>query len=141
MRISVLPQKAQVSRSETLAAESFCLCLTLLVSFLAACPSLADQNLYSYDPYTKTWTLLSVANSDERPSMRSNHGFTSVGGILFVHGGSGAAGGWDITIVVDAVLFVLLVIIIDNNWSHPCHLPLRHACIHFTSLMEGQTGS
>ena len=44
-------------------------------------------DLHSFDPATMTWTLLSAADDDRRPSARSGHGFTSAGGLLYVHGG------------------------------------------------------
>ena len=34
-----------------------------------------------------TWTRLSAALDVPRPSARSGHGFTSAGGMLYVHGG------------------------------------------------------
>jgi hypothetical protein len=46
------------------------------------------DDLHSFDPATMTWTLLSAANDTHRPSARSDHGFTSAGGLLYVHGGS-----------------------------------------------------
>ncbi len=46
------------------------------------------DDLYSFDPATMTWTLLSAKNDTRRPSARYNHGFTSAGGLLYVHGGS-----------------------------------------------------
>jgi hypothetical protein len=45
------------------------------------------DDLHSFDPATRTWTLLSAANDTRRPSARSGHGFTSAGGLLYVHGG------------------------------------------------------
>ncbi len=45
------------------------------------------DDLHSFDPATMTWTLLSAANDTRRPSARSGHGFTSAGGLLYVHGG------------------------------------------------------
>jgi hypothetical protein len=45
------------------------------------------DDLYSFDPATKNWTLLSAADDTYRPSARSLHGFTSAGGLLYVHGG------------------------------------------------------
>ncbi len=46
------------------------------------------DDLHSFDPVTMTWTLLSAANDTRRPSARCDHGFTSAGGRLYVHGGS-----------------------------------------------------
>ncbi len=45
------------------------------------------DDLHSFDPATMTWTLLSAANDTRRPSARAEHGFTSAGGLLYVHGG------------------------------------------------------
>ncbi len=45
------------------------------------------DDLHSFDPATRTWTLLSAANDTRRPSSRAFHGFTSAGGLLYVHGG------------------------------------------------------
>jgi hypothetical protein len=47
------------------------------------------DDLYSFDPATMAWTLLSAA---PRPAARSNHGFASAGGKLYVHGGFGFNG-------------------------------------------------
>jgi hypothetical protein len=46
------------------------------------------DDLHSFDPATMTWALLSAADDAGRPSARAGHGFTSVGGLLYVHGGS-----------------------------------------------------
>jgi hypothetical protein len=35
------------------------------------------------------WTLLSAVDDARRPSARYSHGFTSVGGLLYVNGGYG----------------------------------------------------
>jgi hypothetical protein len=45
------------------------------------------SDLFSFDPATMAWTLLSAADDARRPSARDNHGFTSAGGLLYVHGG------------------------------------------------------
>jgi hypothetical protein len=50
------------------------------------------DDLHEFDPTTMTWTLLSFADDAGRPSARSGHGFTSVGGLLYVHGGYGING-------------------------------------------------
>ncbi len=54
-------------------------------------PSAVLDDLHSFDPDTMTWTLLSdsvpVVDDASRPSARSGHGFTSAGGLLYVHGG------------------------------------------------------
>ncbi len=42
------------------------------------------DDLHAFDPATMTWTLLSAA---DRPSASYDHGFTSAGGRLYVHGG------------------------------------------------------
>jgi hypothetical protein len=47
------------------------------------------DDLYSFDPATMTWTQLSPAHDAPRPSARFEHGFTSAGGRLYVHGGYG----------------------------------------------------
>ncbi len=57
------------------------LCSLLSAGFL--------DDLHSFDPATMTWTLLSAANDTRRPSARADHGFTSAGGLLYVHGGFG----------------------------------------------------
>jgi hypothetical protein len=44
------------------------------------------DDFYSFDPTTLAWTLLSAEDS-ARPSARSDHGFTSDGYKLYVHGG------------------------------------------------------
>ncbi len=49
-------------------------------------PSTDDLgDLHSFDTATMTWTLLSAGGF---PFARSNHGFTSAGGKLYVHGGT-----------------------------------------------------
>jgi hypothetical protein len=50
------------------------------------------DDLHSFDPATMAWTQLSVANDSARPEARAGHGFASVGGLLYVHGGYGVAG-------------------------------------------------
>jgi hypothetical protein len=45
------------------------------------------DDLHSFDPATMIWTLLSAADDASRPSARRSHGFTSAGGLLYVHGG------------------------------------------------------
>ncbi len=45
------------------------------------------DDLHAFDPATMTWTLLSAADDAGRPSARYAHGFTSAGGLLYVHGG------------------------------------------------------
>ncbi len=50
------------------------------------------DDLHSFDPANMTWTRLSAANDAGRPSARSGHGFTSAGGLLYVHGGFDASG-------------------------------------------------
>ncbi len=47
------------------------------------------DDLHAFDPATRTWTLLSAAGGDGRPSAREGHGFTLAGGLLYVHGGYG----------------------------------------------------
>jgi hypothetical protein len=47
------------------------------------------DDLHSFDPATKAWTLLAAAaGSSFAPSARYMHGFTSLAGKLYVHGGS-----------------------------------------------------
>ena len=46
-------------------------------------------DLHSFDLATMTWTRLAAANA---PSARYGHGFTSVGGKLYVHGGYTGSG-------------------------------------------------
>ena len=50
------------------------------------------DDLHAFDPATMTWTLLSPADDPRRPSARFGHGFTSAGGLLYVHGGYSDAG-------------------------------------------------
>ncbi len=50
------------------------------------------DDLHAFDPATMTWALLSAADDACRPSARSGHGFTSTGGLLYVHGGYGITG-------------------------------------------------
>ncbi len=50
------------------------------------------QDLRVFDPATMAWTELSAATSGTPPSARSCFGFTSAGGKLYVHGGSGNSG-------------------------------------------------
>jgi N-acetylneuraminic acid mutarotase len=52
--------------------------------------SLGD--LHRYDPVGKVWTDLSAAAGGTTPAARSNHGFTSAYGTLYVHGGSDSYG-------------------------------------------------
>ncbi len=48
------------------------------------------DKLYSFDLTIMTWTLLLAAEDSDSPPMgRESHGFTSVGGKLYVHGGIG----------------------------------------------------
>ncbi len=53
------------------------------------------DDLHEFDPATMTWTLLSAANDTGCPSARYDHGFTSAGGRLYVHGGYGINGWGD----------------------------------------------
>ena len=53
-------------------------------------PILGD--LHSFDPVAKVWNL-SDAASGTPPTARYEHGFTSTGGKLYVHGGSNCLGG------------------------------------------------
>ncbi len=48
------------------------------------------DDLHSFDIAAMTWTKLSAANGT-LPSARSEHGFTSAGGKLFVYGGESQA--------------------------------------------------
>ena len=45
-----------------------------------------------YDPAATFWADLSAPISGTRPSARGNHGFTSAGGELYVHGGFESSG-------------------------------------------------
>ncbi len=47
------------------------------------------DDLHSFDPATMTWTPLSSAVDAHCPFARRLHGFTSAGGLLYVHGGWG----------------------------------------------------
>ena len=47
------------------------------------------DDMYSFNPANKTWTLLSGSS---RPSARRTHGFISAGGKLYVYGGQGRSG-------------------------------------------------
>ena len=49
-------------------------------------------DLHSYDPVARVWTDLSQPAGGSVPTARSNHGFTSAAGKLYVHGGQGP---WD----------------------------------------------
>ncbi len=49
-------------------------------------------DLHSFDPVNMSWTQLSSTNGDP-PSWRMFHGFTSLGGKLYVHGGWGPYNG------------------------------------------------
>ncbi len=61
------------------------------------------DDLYAFDPATMTWTLLSAAGGDGRPSARSGHGFTSAGGLLYVHGGGAVFYGETVTRIIVGV--------------------------------------
>ena len=50
-------------------------------------------DLHSFDPVAVAWTDLSDAASGVPPTARNEHGFTSTGGKLYVHGGSSCYGG------------------------------------------------
>ena len=50
------------------------------------------NDVMEYDPETKTWTDLSLSTIGSTPSPRDKHGFTSLGGVLFVHAGEGNDG-------------------------------------------------
>ncbi len=73
----------------------------LLLTMIVKCPITPSRNagylddLYLFDPNTGIWTLLSAAAADSahRPSARYQHGFTSAGGKLYVHGGWNHSGG------------------------------------------------
>ncbi len=45
------------------------------------------NGLFSFDPTTMVWRLLSAAANSTHPSSRSSHGFMSASGKLYVHGG------------------------------------------------------
>ncbi len=44
-------------------------------------------DIFSYDPGTMAWTLLSSSEDGSRPRFRSSSGFASLSGTLFLHGG------------------------------------------------------
>ncbi len=54
------------------------------------------DGLHAFDPATMRWTLLSAVLDAPRPSARYGHGFTSAGGKLFVHGGYGIGGTYNL---------------------------------------------
>ena len=45
------------------------------------------RDLHAYDPVAMAWTNLSAPGNGTAPTARGNHGFTSVDGKLYVHGG------------------------------------------------------
>jgi hypothetical protein len=68
---------------------------TTLLPSLYPIHSFADvqhNDLNVYDPDAGAWTDLSAAISGTPPSPRDDHGFTSAGGKLYVHGGYGTRG-------------------------------------------------
>ena len=56
---------------------------------LIPCPADLLGDLYVYDSVAMAWTDLSAAASGTPPAARAHHGFLSVGGNLYVHGGCG----------------------------------------------------
>ena len=50
-----------------------------------------SDDLYSFDPVSMNWARL-ASTAVPRPSIRSRHGFTSVGDKLYVHGGWNGSG-------------------------------------------------
>ncbi len=60
-------------------------CQALAISCTSAGSSLDD--LHAFDLAAMAWTLLSAADDAPRPSARYGHGFTSMEGRLYVHGG------------------------------------------------------
>jgi hypothetical protein len=62
------------------------------------------DDLYSFDPVTMTWTLLSTAKTN-RPPARYCHGFTSAGGRLYLHGGYNGSG--DISIAIKCAPLIM----------------------------------
>jgi hypothetical protein len=46
-----------------------------------------NNDLHAYDPDSMTWYDLSTCAFGTPPSARWGHGFASVGGKLYVHGG------------------------------------------------------
>ena len=58
-----------------------------LLSFLLVTVILAD--MYVFNPSTRMWTELTGAVHGNPPSARYLHGFTLLGGLLYVHGGLG----------------------------------------------------
>jgi hypothetical protein len=47
------------------------------------------SDLFAFDPQTLTWKNLTGTVLGTPPSARFGHGFASVGGLLYVHGGTG----------------------------------------------------
>jgi hypothetical protein len=70
---------------------------TLTISpLLLPWPGYLDD-LYSYEPTNMTWTRIYAAPGGGSPPLgRACHGFTSAGGKLYVHGGEGQSGNWNI---------------------------------------------
>jgi hypothetical protein len=57
------------------------------------------NDLYSYDPSSLTWTPLSASpGGAPPPAPRRYHGFTSVLGKLYVHGGQNMSGNWGVAL-------------------------------------------
>jgi hypothetical protein len=62
----------------------------------------ALNDLYVYDPVEGAWTNLTEAASGTQPSKRTDPGFTSVGGRLYLHGGyEGVEGSNDFVVFTD----------------------------------------
>jgi hypothetical protein len=52
-------------------------------------PAVLFDDLHSFDPITMVWRLLSPAVGSRQPiSARFSHGFTSLAGTLYMHGGA-----------------------------------------------------
>ena len=45
------------------------------------------SDMHVYNPVAMAWMDLSSPRSGDPPSARFGHGFTSAGGLLYVHGG------------------------------------------------------
>jgi hypothetical protein len=52
-----------------------------------------QDDLHSFDLANMKWTLISALNDESKPSARYGHGFTSAGGLLYVHGGMSGSHG------------------------------------------------
>ncbi len=73
-------------------ASRVCCCIKISLSAVIAITGPLDD-LLMFNPKTSKWTnITAVGSGQTSPSPRSYHGFTSAGGKLYVHGGSGRNG-------------------------------------------------